>query len=61
MTVSAGIAVLGEDGQDSASLIAVAEEAKFAAAAAGVPVIHELPSEDDGESGSGGAGPRLVS
>ncbi len=61
MTVSAGIAVLGEDGRDSGSLIAVAEEAKFAAAAAGVPVIHEPPSETDGESGSGGAGPRLVS
>ena len=59
MTVSAGIAVLGEDGRDSASLIAVAEEAMFAAAAAGVPLIHELPSEGDGEAG--GAGPRLVS
>jgi GGDEF domain-containing protein len=57
LTVSAGLAVLGEDGQDPASLIEVAEEAKFAAAAAGVAVIHELPPEGDGETG----GPRLVS
>jgi GGDEF domain-containing protein len=59
LTVSAGLAVLGEDGRDSASLIEVAEEAKFAAAAAGVPVVHELPPEGNGETG--GAGPRLVS
>lgn len=59
LTVSAGLAVLGEDGRDSASLIEVAEEAKFAAAAAGVAVIHELPPKGEGETG--GAGPRLVS
>jgi Diguanylate cyclase, GGDEF domain len=56
MTVNAGIAVFREDGHDPLSLIDSAEQAKFAAAAAGLAVIHELPPE-----GSGGAGPRLVS
>ncbi len=56
MSVNIGIAVLDEDGREARSLIEAAEEAKFAAAAAGVTVIHELPPE-----GSGGAGPRLVS
>jgi GGDEF domain-containing protein len=56
LTVNIGIGVLGEDGRDAMRLIEVAEEAKFAAAAAGVTAIHELPPE-----GSGGAGPRLVS
>ncbi len=55
MTVNVGIAVLGEDGRDATSLIEAAEEAKFAAAAAGVTVIEDVPPED-----GGGAGPRLV-
>jgi GGDEF domain-containing protein len=39
LTVSVGVAVLGEDGSDAESLIEAAEEARFAAAAAGVSVI----------------------
>ncbi len=56
MTVNAGIAVFREDGHDAATLIGSAEQAKFAAAAAGLAVIHEMPPEGDG-----GEGPRLVS
>jgi GGDEF domain-containing protein len=55
MTVGVGIAVLGEDGRDAARLIEVAEEARFAAEAAGVTVIEEVPPE-----GGGGPGPRLA-
>jgi GGDEF domain-containing protein len=55
LTVNIGIAVLREDGRDVASLIEAAEETRFAAAAAGVTAIHELPPE------GGGTGPRLVS
>jgi GGDEF domain-containing protein len=56
MTVNAGIAVYREDGHDAATLIDAAEQAKFAAAAAGLSVIRELPPD-----GNGGEGPRLVS
>jgi GGDEF domain-containing protein len=38
LTVSAGIAVLGEDGGDTASLIEAAEQAVFLAAASGIDV-----------------------
>jgi GGDEF domain-containing protein len=55
MTVNVGIAVLGEDGRDAGSLIEVAEEAKFAATAAGVTAIHEVPPE-----GGGGPAPRVA-
>jgi GGDEF domain-containing protein len=53
MTVNAGIAVFREDGHDAATMIDSAEQAKYAAAAAGLAVIHEAPPE--------GNGPRLVS
>jgi GGDEF domain-containing protein len=56
MTVNAGIAVYREDGHDAAGLIDAAEQSKFAAAAAGLAVIRELPPD-----GNGGEGPRLVS
>jgi GGDEF domain-containing protein len=56
MTVNAGIAVYREDGHDAATLIDAAEQAKFAAAAAGLSVIRDLPPD-----GNGGEGPRLVS
>ena len=39
LAVSVGVAVLGEDGRDSASLIEAAEEARFAAAASGIAVV----------------------
>jgi GGDEF domain-containing protein len=44
MTVSVGIAVYREDGQDAGALIEAAEEAKFAAAASGVRVFPDDPS-----------------
>jgi GGDEF domain-containing protein len=43
LTVTIGIAVLGEDGAESERLIEAAEEARFAAAASGVEVIGESP------------------
>jgi GGDEF domain-containing protein len=39
LSVTVGVAVLGEDGRDSESLIEAAEEARFAAAASGVTVL----------------------
>lgn len=56
MTVSVGVAVLGEDGRDVTALIDAAEESRFAAAASGVPVAPG----DDGPDGGGAGGPRLV-
>ena len=49
MTVSVGLAVLGEDGRDSAALAGAAEEAKFAAAASGSRIDEFPPSDSDGE------------
>jgi GGDEF domain-containing protein len=51
LAVTVGIAVLGEDGGDSDSLIEAAEETRFAAAASGVGVIAEdrPPSETAAE------------
>jgi GGDEF domain-containing protein len=46
LSASVGVAVLGEDGASSAELMDAAEEARFAAAAAGVGVIRAIP--DDG-------------
>jgi GGDEF domain-containing protein len=46
--VSVGVAVLGEDGDDASELIAAAEEARFAAEAAGLAV--------GGSDGVGGGG-----
>jgi GGDEF domain-containing protein len=58
LTVSIGLAVLGEDGTSGAGLIEAAEESKYAAAASGVGIAQrglgptgELPPEP---------GPRLV-
>jgi GGDEF domain-containing protein len=48
MTVTIGIGVLGEDGRDAETLIAAAEESRFAAAASGVDVVR---------AGFGGAEP----
>jgi len=45
MTVSVGLAVLGEDGDDADRLIEVAEEAALAAAASGIGIIRAVPSE----------------
>jgi GGDEF domain-containing protein len=46
MAASVGLAVLGEDGRSSAELIDAAEEARFAAAAAGTGVIRAVPGDD---------------
>jgi GGDEF domain-containing protein len=51
LTVSVGVAVLGEDGSDAESLIEAAEEARFAAAAAGVSVMPSAESLDVDPSG----------
>jgi GGDEF domain-containing protein len=51
MTVSVGLAVLGEDGDDAGRLMEVAEEAALAAAASGIGIIRAVPpaheSDDD--------------
>ncbi len=55
IAISVGLAVLGEDGRTSASLIEAAEEARFAAAASGIDVARE-PRSDPPRT----AGPELV-
>jgi GGDEF domain-containing protein len=55
LRVSVGVAVLGEDGYDSVSLIGAAEEASFAAAASGIGVVRAVPSPAPGDDG-----PQLV-
>ncbi len=53
LTVNVGSAVLGEDGRDCASLIDVAEQAKFAAQATGAGAYDsEPPSGSDPATGS---------
>jgi GGDEF domain-containing protein len=48
MQVTVGVAVLGEDGHDSATLVEAAEEARFAAAASGIAVVPAgSPPDDD--------------
>jgi GGDEF domain-containing protein len=39
MRVTVGVAVVGEDGHDAATLVEVAEEARFTAAASGIEVV----------------------
>jgi GGDEF domain-containing protein len=45
LTASIGVAVLGEDGRTSTELMDAAEEARFAAAAAGIGVIRAIPDD----------------
>jgi GGDEF domain-containing protein len=47
LAASAGVAVLGEDGDDAGALIAVAEEGMFAAAAAGIEIARGTGPERD--------------
>jgi GGDEF domain-containing protein len=56
MTVGVGLAVLGEDGVDSARLMARAEQERFAAAAGGLEFGSWATPDDDPP----GPGPRLV-
>jgi GGDEF domain-containing protein len=50
LTVSVGLAVLGEDGHNAAALIDAAEQMRFAAEASGIGIVADDP-------GSGGAEP----
>lgn len=56
LTVSVGLAVLGEDGRDREGLIEAAEQSRFAAEASGIGVFGEGQPE-----GSSGSGPKLAS
>ncbi len=56
MTISVGLAVLGEDGRESATLMDVAEESRFAATAEGVGVHAGNPARDPIPP----RGPRLI-
>jgi len=56
LTVSVGLAVLGEDGHNAATLIDAAEEGRFAAEASGIGIVAGEPGEDDGEPPRPGPG-----
>jgi GGDEF domain-containing protein len=49
LTVSVGLAVLGEDGDNAATLIDAAEQMRFAAEASGIGIITVDAGEDGGE------------
>ncbi len=51
MTVSVGLAVFGEDGDDAERLIEVAEEAALEASASGIGIIRAVPSERESDEG----------
>jgi GGDEF domain-containing protein len=57
LTVSVGLAVLGEDGHNAASLIDAAEQTRFAAEASGIGIVTEVGGEEDGDP----PGPGLAS
>jgi GGDEF domain-containing protein len=59
LTVSVGLAVLGEDGYNAASLIDAAEQMRFAAEASGIGIVAE--ADDDAGREPPEAGPSLVS
>lgn len=59
LTVSVGLAVLGEDGHNAASLIDAAEQMRFAAEASGIGIVTDAPGEDGSEPPT--PGPSLVS
>jgi GGDEF domain-containing protein len=59
LTVSVGLAVLGEDGYNAAALIDAAEQMRFAAEASGIGIVGE--GEDDGGAEPPEEGPSLVS
>lgn len=60
LTVSVGLAVLGEDGHNAATLIEAAEQTKFAAEASGIGIVTEFPDEG-GDEPPPPSGPMLVS
>jgi len=57
LTVSVGLAVLGEDGHNAAALIEAAEQTRFAAEASGIGIVTGGSGDDDSEP----PGPSLVS
>jgi len=59
LTVSVGVAVLGEDGHNAATLIDAAEQTRFAAEASGIGIVTDRPGEGDTEPPT--PGPSLVS
>jgi len=58
LTVSVGLAVLGEDGHNAASLIDAAEQTRFAAEASGIGIVT---GAGDGDGGTDPHGPMLAS
>jgi GGDEF domain-containing protein len=58
LTVSVGLAVLGEDGYNAAALIDAAEQTRFAAEASGIGFVSDAAEDAGGEPPSG---PQLVS
>ncbi len=61
LTVSVGLAVLGEDGHNAAALIDAAEQTKFAAEASGIGIVAGQPDDGDGDPEPPTPGPSLVS
>jgi GGDEF domain-containing protein len=59
ITVSVGVAALGEDGRDAAALTEAAEESKYAADASGRPIAQAEPGQAPGDPPRE-SGPRLV-
>jgi len=59
LTVSVGLAVLGEDGHNAATLIDAAEHMRFAAEASGIGIVTDEPGEGGTEPPK--PGPTLVS
>ena len=58
LTVSVGLAVLGEDGHNAAALIDAAEQTRFAAEASGIGIVTD--GDGEGESEPPTPGPSLV-
>ena len=56
LTVSVGLAVLGEDGHNAATLIDAAEQMRFAAEASGIGILTGEPGEDNGHPRRSGPG-----
>jgi GGDEF domain-containing protein len=57
LTVSVGVAVLGEDGHNAAALIDAAEQTRFAAEASGLAIVDDPDDDEDGGANPPGAGP----
>jgi GGDEF domain-containing protein len=58
LTVSVGLAVLGEDGHNAAALIDTAEQTRFAAEASGIGIVSA--GGGDGDADPPASGPTLV-